>query len=111
PPLFEKKRITVGIVPLNSLLLDYSRKFDSQHIPYEVFHSRRSPKLTGQHNLVLVTVDQARTSQWKQEAAALNQRVPIARIVFDEAHYAITDQDFRGVLDDVHDLRQFPVQM
>lgn len=111
PPLLEKKRITVGIVPLNSLLLDYSRKFDSQHIPYEVFHSRRSPKLTGQHNLVLVTVDQARTSQWKQEAAALNQRVPIARIVFDEAHYAITDQDFRGVLDDVHDLRQFPVQM
>jgi Helicase conserved C-terminal domain/DEAD/DEAH box helicase len=111
PPLLEKKQITVGIVPLNSLLLDYCRKFDSQHIPYEVFHSQHSPKLTGRHNLVLVTVDQARTPQWKQELAALNQRIPVTRVVFDEAHYAITDQDFRGVLEDVHDLRQFPFQV
>ena len=111
PSLLETNSITIGIVPLNSLLLDYSRKFKVQGIPFQIFHSNDSPTLLGNQNLVLTTVDQARTKSWKQQIGELNQRIPVARVVFDEGHYAITDHDFRGVLDDVHELRQFAVQL
>ena len=111
PSLLEKNKVTVGVLPLKSLLSDYRRKLDEQGVPYEVFHSQRSPKLTGRCNLVLVTIDQARSQHWKQELAELNERIPVARMVMDEGHYAITDSDWRGVLDMVHDLRQFPMQM
>jgi len=111
PSMLEKNQITIGIVPLNSLLLDYSRKFKAQGIPFQIFHSHDSPTLHGPENLVITTVDQARTRSWKQQIGELNERIPVARVVFDEGHYAITDQDFRGVLDDVHELRQFAVQL
>jgi superfamily II DNA helicase RecQ len=111
PSLLEKDSITIGIVPLNSLLLDYSRKLKAQGTPFQIFQSHDSPTLLGNQNLVLTTVDQARTKSWKQQIGELNQRIPIARVVFDEGHYAITDNDFRGVLDDVHELRQFAVQL
>ena len=108
PALLEKNRVTVTVLPLKSLLMDYIRKLKMQGISFEVFDST---PLTGQHNLILVTIDQARTPQWRQQIAELNTRIPVVRIVFDEGHYAITDQDFRQVLEDVHDLRQFPMQM
>ena len=111
PSLLENDKITIGIVPLNSLLLDYSRKFKAQGVPFQIFHSHDSPTLHGDQNLVLTIVDQARTKLWKQQIGELNQRRPVGRVVFDEGHYAITDQDFRGVLGDVHELRQFAVQM
>jgi superfamily II DNA helicase RecQ len=91
--------------------LDYTRRFKAQGIPFEIFDSHDSPHITGEHNLVLTTIDQARTKLWKKEIGELNEHVRVARIVFDEGHYAITDNDFRPVLDDVHEVRQFAVQM
>ena len=111
PSLLENGSITIGIVPLNSLLLDYSRKLKAQHIPFQIFHSHDSPTLHGNQSLVLTTVDQARTQSWKQQIGELNQRIPVVRVVFDEGHFAITDNDFRTVLDDVYELRQFAVQL
>ena len=35
----------------------------------------------------------------------------MVRMVVDKGHYVITDNDWRGVLDRMHDLRQFPMQM
>ena len=111
PLLLEKNKVTISILPLKSLLSDYRWKLDEQGVPYEVFHSQKSPKLTGHCNLVLVTINQARSQRWRQELAELNERIPVVRTVFDEGHYAITDNDWRRVLDMVHDLRQFPMQM
>ena len=57
PSLLEKKKITVGVLPLKSLLSDYQWKLDEQRIPYEIFHNQRSPKLTGHCNLILIKLD------------------------------------------------------
>jgi superfamily II DNA helicase RecQ len=108
PSLVEENRITIGILPLNSLLTDYRRKLSNQGVPFEYYHTTLSPNLTGQHNLILVTIDQARTQGWKQQLAELNAKIPVCRAVFDEAHFAITNNTFRKVLEDPHDLRAFP---
>jgi len=108
PSLVEENKITVGILPLNSLLSDYCRKLSNQGVSFEVFHSTLSPTLTGKHNLILVTIDQARTQGWIQQLAELNAKTPVCRGVFDEAHFAIMDNTFRQVLQDPHELRAFP---
>jgi hypothetical protein len=108
PSLVEENKITIGILPLNSLLSDYRRKLSNQGVPFEVFHSSLSPNLTGKHNLILVTIDQARTQGWTQQLAELNAKIPVCRGVFDEAHFAIMDSTFRTVLQNPYDLRAFP---
>ena len=108
PSLVEENKITIGILPLNSLLSDYRRKLSDQGVSFEYYHTTLSPNLTGRHNLILVTIDQARTQGWKQQLAKLNTKIPVCRAVFDEAHFAITNSTFRKVLEDPHDLRAFP---
>jgi superfamily II DNA helicase RecQ len=109
PSVLEQDQITVAILPLTSLIMDYSRKLQQLGVPFEVY--KPTSKLHGHNNLILVSADMARTSRWKQEIAQLNERRPVVRMVFDEGQFAFTAASYRKCLQDLHDLRQFPFQM
>ncbi|OBZ66042.1 ATP-dependent DNA helicase tlh2 [Grifola frondosa] len=110
PSIMESDQVTVGILPLKSLLMDYQRKLEAAGISHEVWMGKNQTRLSGLSNLILVLVDQARKGSWKQAIAELNERKKVVRIVFDESHFAITSNDYRQSLRDVYDLRQFPCQ-
>lgn len=112
PSLIEKNMITVGIIPLKSLLMDYERKLKEKSIPYEVWPGKNNQQtLMGNANLILVLVDQAKRTAWRSALSLLHQRKPLRRIVFDEAHYALTNDGFREALTDVYHFRQESCQM
>lgn len=109
PALMEVHQITVLVLPLKSLLMDYQRKLQAMKIPFQVYTP--STPATGQHNLVLATVESARTPGFKQNLGQVNQSIPVRRIIFDEAQYALTSEDFRESLRDLQELRFLPVPM
>jgi len=111
PAVLEESMITIVILPLKSLVTDYKRKLETMGIPYEHFKGSQSRSVSGRCNLVLVTIDVARTSHWKQCIGEINAKVPIGRIVVDEAHYAITSDDFRPALQNVYEVRIGPVPL
>ncbi len=107
--LIEKDRITVGILPLNSLIMDYVQKLQRMGVGFELYKSGH--RIQGHHNLLLVSADKARTTAYWQAVAELNTRKPVIRIVFDEGHFAFTVNDFRRSLRDLYELRSWPLQM
>ena len=109
PSLVEKNKITGVVLPLKSLMADYIRKLDDMRVPYEVFNSS-STKISGTKNLVLVSVDMAQSSKWRQALAEVNERVTVARLVVDEGQLALTAEEYRDALKDPYELRQFPMQ-
>ncbi|KAH9828612.1 uncharacterized protein C8Q71DRAFT_719204, partial [Rhodofomes roseus] len=111
PPLMEQNKVTVGILPLKSLLVDFRRRLDKMQVGYEVWTGDGQKRLTGQHNLVLVLIDQVVKPSWRQAAAELNEQKPIWRFVFDEAHFALTSRDFRDCLREVYAIRTFSAQL
>lgn len=110
PSLLEKSSITVVVLPLKSLMADYIRKLDEMGVPYEVFTSS-SKSISGSKNLVLVSVDRARTEIWHQALAEVNLKVKVARLVVDEGQLALTAENYRKSLQDLYELRQFPMQL
>lgn len=111
PALMEINRITVIVLPLKSLVLDYKRKLTDMAIPFEHYEASNMGRITGLKNIVLVTVDAARTTKWKEGLAIINQSIPVQRIVFDEAQFGVTSDDFRDSLKHLHELRFLAVQM
>jgi superfamily II DNA helicase RecQ len=109
PSIMEEDQVTVAILPFTSLIMDYSRKLNDLKVPFEVFKS--NVKLHGQCNLILVSADLAKGSWWRQEIAQLNERRPVVRIIFDEGHLAFTASSYRKPLQDLYNLRQFPLQI
>lgn len=107
PSLIEHDMTTVAIVPLKSLLLDYQRKLKVKSIPFEVWTGHQTQvKLRGNANLILVLVDQAQKPAFRDALSILHQTKPLRRIVFDEAHFALTNNGFREALTKVYNLRQ-----
>jgi superfamily II DNA or RNA helicase len=109
PSLLEDA-ITVVVLPLKSLMMDYRRKLDGMGVLFEEFTSSTT-MLSGASNLVLVSADRAKSAQWYQALAELNTRIPVHRMVVDEVQLAFTSDDFRSALREMHELRQFPMQM
>lgn len=110
PVLVEKAMVTVVVLPLNSLITDYTRKLKKMAIEFEHYTSRHS-HITGQHNLILVSADMAKTKNWKQAIAEVHEKTPVARLVFDECHFSFTGDDFRPALRDLYELRSLPIQL
>lgn len=104
PALLEKKKITIGILPLKSLLIDLKRRLDQMKVPYQEF-TPDSTRLTGQP-LVLVSVENSKRRQWKEAIAT--STLPIQRVVFDEAHFPITSASYRPALREIYDIRTGP---
>ena len=103
PSLIEKSQITVVILPLRILLFDYSKKLRTMNVPYHMYFPHIP--IPGNHNLVLVSADNAKTPHWRMAIAQLHERVPVVRQVVDEAHIPATHQDYRDALKNMADLR------
>ncbi|KAG2067520.1 hypothetical protein BDR04DRAFT_1120426 [Suillus decipiens] len=109
PALVEPEKAVVVVLPLKSLMTDWKRKLEVMKVPFQVYDQHHP--LSTSINLILVSTDQARFKTWRQYLAELNQILPVSRIVFDEAHIALLAEDFRVSLQDLHELRQFAMQL
>lgn len=104
--------ITVIIVPLIALVDDWISRLEAFKIPFEHFEGAANPRLTGNCNVILVSSDVARHLYWKRAISDLQSKRPIARFIFDEAHYYFSDFEFRGqAFQRAYELRaSFPCQ-
>lgn len=108
PAMMEDKRTTVIVLPLRSLMDDYCHKLQHMGVPFEHFH-KDNLHLRGEHNLVLVSADYAKSSEYLQAIAIVNESRPVTRVCFDEGHFAYISDNFRQkALSQLYDLRQFP---
>ncbi|KAJ3533285.1 hypothetical protein NM688_g7305 [Phlebia brevispora] len=112
PAVLESRSVTVVVVPLKALMSDYQRRLQEMHISFEEWsvYSQNTRALRGDTNLVLVTIEQARKPSFKAALSELHMRRPVRRIVFDEAHYALTASDYRTSFRYIDELRILPVQ-
>lgn len=111
PALLEENKITVVILPLKSLMTDYTRRLSAMGIPFEQFEGQKTSRLHGRHNLILVSADMVKFGHWKQCIAELHETKEVVRAIFDEGHFALTGNDFRSALQDLYEVRQFPMQL
>ncbi|KAF9461605.1 hypothetical protein BDZ94DRAFT_1371120 [Collybia nuda] len=111
PPLVEDNLVTVVVLLLRSLIMDYIRKLQAIGMGYELYASTATRVLKGTYNLVIVSADSARSVQWKKAIGNLNRIKPVARLVFDEAQLAKTSDDYRESLRNLYELRVFPMQI
>ncbi|KAF8803079.1 hypothetical protein BYT27DRAFT_7260412 [Phlegmacium glaucopus] len=101
--------VSVIVLPLNSLITDYKRKFDAMGILYD--HYTSSTKALKQNvHFIFVSADMAKTASWKQCILDLNDHVEVTRLFFDEAHLPLLSNDFRAALNHLSDLRVLPMQ-
>lgn len=108
PAVMEVNKVTVIILPLKSLIADYIRRLDNMQVPYQVYQGL---PLSTKTNIILVSADAARTSQWRQEISILHTKIPVVRHFFDEMQVPLTSQGFRAALENLHLLRFLDTQM
>jgi superfamily II DNA helicase RecQ len=100
----ESDCVTIVVLPLRSLMDDYTCRLDSMKISYEVFKGQKTKRLTGAYSLVLVSADKRKTPHWRQCLAELNECKSVVCTVFDEGHYAFTANDYRPSLNDLDEI-------
>ncbi|KAH7918103.1 hypothetical protein BV22DRAFT_985743, partial [Leucogyrophana mollusca] len=111
-PSIVEDKITVIALPLKSLISDFARRLQKLRVKYQLYdRSVNGGRLRPDVNLVLVSADKARGDNWRQSLAEVNQVKTVARLIFDEAHLGLMSEDFRQSLRDLHELRQFPMQL
>ena len=112
PVLLCPQEVTVLILPLRALVLDYQHRLEMMNIPYQEWTTySNEPKSLGLCNLVLLTIEQAKKQAFSTAIAALNDHMHVKRYVFDEVHYALTAGEYRDSFSHLEDLRAtLPVQ-
>lgn len=111
PALVEKHRVTVVILPLKSLISDYEHRLRGMNIQYELFTGAAEEAISGRYGLILVSADRSRQAKWKHTIARIHLSRTVSRIIFDEAQFAQTSDDFRTTLQNLQDIRSIPVQL
>jgi superfamily II DNA helicase RecQ len=102
--------ITVFVLPLNSLIVDYKRKLKDMGVVFDHFDGT-VPNIRPDAQVVLVSVDRAQTQKWYNALSALEATTgSVTRMVFDEAHLALTENDFRKTFTELSSLRSFRMQ-
>ncbi|KAJ7447766.1 hypothetical protein B0H11DRAFT_2248177 [Mycena galericulata] len=113
-PTMVEQGYTVIVLPLLALMEDWIRRLDKFNIGYERFLGAKGPEtLSGQHNLILVSSDIAKTDRWRKAITQLhNGPKPVLRIIVDEVGYYVFDNGFReDAFIHPFRLRQFPCQL
>ncbi|KAL1659269.1 hypothetical protein GGF50DRAFT_65624 [Schizophyllum commune] len=104
-PTYFEQGVTVILVPLRALLRDWIRRFKEMRVEFEHYTGGDS-HISGDKRIILLSVDVARFSGWRDELLRLQERgVLILRIVVDEAQLVLTSSDFRKSLRDMHEVR------
>lgn len=113
PALLQPQQVNVVILPLKALDTDLKRRLNDLGIGYESWSTpTNNPKpLLGIHNIILLTVEQARKSAFKEAIAVLNHTHTVKRFIFDEVHYTFTANHYRDSFTYMDELRStLPVQ-
>ena len=110
PAMLEDNKLTVLILPLKSLLMDYKRKLEAMGVPFLHYTGRDVPRGYCTSNLVLVGIEAAREEHWAQWLSEVDIVKHVQRYCFDEGQYPLTDA-FRPCLRDVYMLRTLPRPM
>ncbi|KAI6108376.1 hypothetical protein F5141DRAFT_1216120 [Pisolithus sp. B1] len=109
PSLLEGNTVTILILPLNSLIMDYERRLTAMRVPYQVYQGSRHLNL--QDNLVIVSADKSQTAHWRSSLADLRRRKEIARIVVDEAHIPLIAKGYCKSLENFYQVCSEPVPL
>ncbi len=104
PAMLEHNKLTVLILPIKSLLMDYKRKLEQMGVPFLHYSGRDVPRGYCSSNLVLVGIEAAREDHWAQWLAEVDTVKHVQRYCFDEGQYPLTDA-FRPCLRDVYMIR------
>ncbi len=108
-PTLMDQDVSILVLPLNSLITDYKRKFAQMGLQYDHYTSQTRTLRTDVH-FIIVSADMAQTARWTECLMDLNSKVDVTRLFFDEAHLALTGSDFRNSLTHVNDLRKLSMQ-
>ncbi|CAA7268913.1 unnamed protein product [Cyclocybe aegerita] len=109
-PTLLDQSVSVFVLPLNSLIMDYRRRLDGMGVQYDQYDSS-TRSLRQDVNVVLVSADYAVTDRWKQAITNLNDAHTVSRLFFDEAHIPLSGQDYRRALTNLPRLRHLGVQI
>ncbi|KAL1661958.1 hypothetical protein GGF50DRAFT_60007, partial [Schizophyllum commune] len=109
--------ITVVVVPLNSLLAQWDAELTVWGVEHCVFQGSEDPLLAsswretprGLPRVLLVSVDKAVDRHWPRALNCIRATGAfVQRVILDEAHFALTHQNFRPVFDDLMASRLAP---
>lgn len=109
PSLLEADAVTILVLPLNSLIMDYERRLLDMNVPHQTYQSNK--ELDTRHNLILVSADKSQTSHWRAALSDLARRKEIARIVVDEAHIPLIAKGYRTTLEHFYNIRSEPAPL
>lgn len=101
----------VVVLPLKSLVTDWSRKLKAMQVPFQIYDSGKSGTLQSDINIILVSADRATFHGFHGFLERLNMTLPIRRLVFDEAHLALLADDYRKSLRRMDEIRCLPMQL
>ena len=109
----EPKHASVVILPLKSVVQDYTHRLTRMGIPHQVWTeaAQASKPLDTSKNLIIVIMDQARKDSFRRALIELNRTIPVRRIFVDEPQYALTSSNFRSVYKNLEELRIMPAQL
>ncbi len=108
-PTLLDQDVSILVLPLNSLITDYKRKFAQMNLRYDHYTSQ-TRSLRTDVNFIIVSADMAQTTRWTECLMDLNDKVEVTRLFFDEAHLALVGSDFRESLTHVDGLRKLSMQ-
>ncbi|KAG6819291.1 hypothetical protein H0H93_013337 [Arthromyces matolae] len=111
PTIVQPTTISIVVLPLKAIILDYERKLQALKIPFELYTGNPDVPITGKHNLILVSTDRARQPNFQQSVLQINSKRSITRVFFDECHYPLVNNGFRVCLEDVDQFRILGVQL
>ncbi|KDR73827.1 hypothetical protein GALMADRAFT_212084 [Galerina marginata CBS 339.88] len=110
PALVEESRVSVVLLPLRSILLEYTERFTKLEIAFEIYEYGKP--FAGNTNLIFASADAGPTSGFRQAIAELNEKVGVVRYIVDEGHIPYLSTHFRPALKNMADMRcSFPVQV
>lgn len=108
-PTLMDDSVSVIVLPLNSLITDYKRKFDEMELKYDSY-TNNTKTLRQDVNFIFVSADLAKTNSWKQCIMNLDECAEVSRLFFDEAHIPLLSKGFRPSLNHLSDLRVLNIQ-
>ncbi|KAI6019570.1 hypothetical protein EDC04DRAFT_2901767 [Pisolithus marmoratus] len=109
PSLLEVNMVTILILPLNSLIMDYQRRLTKMGVPYQVYAPYRQLNL--QDNLVIMSADKSQMPCWCSALADLAHCKGIAHIIVDEAHIPLISKGYCKSLEHFYNVRSESVPL
>ena len=108
--LGEDKELALILLPLNSLITDYKRKFTAMNIPYDIYDHRKT-SINPYAKFLLISAEVSRSYKWPQFLASLTDKFDVFRLIFDEAQTPMISTDYRKVMTLLDQLRIIPIQL